>query len=67
MTRVERLTYANWIRIPSRQYERIHGTIESYGGRVKDCDFNWQEDEMVIFYEMAKSNRQEFEKELYSK
>lgn len=68
--KVERQTYANYHIMSLDYYEKIHGLIESYGGRVKDCQlmnnqgtFN---DRLVMFYEMGKSQRTEFEKELHS-
>ena len=66
MTKIDRRTYCNTIISDRKEYEKIHGIIESYGGRVKDVDYNWQTGEMILFYEMGKDQREEFEKELYN-
>ena len=65
MAKVERLTYAKTIILPRQEYTDIHGLVEAYGGRVKDCQFDWNTCDMIMFYEMAKSQKEEFEKELY--
>jgi hypothetical protein len=62
--KVDRLTYADTILLYRHDYERIHGIIEAYGGRIKDCKFNWENDHLLMFFEMAKDQREEFEKEL---
>jgi hypothetical protein len=67
MTRIQRQTYANKIKLEWDEYEKVHGIVEAYGGRVKDCKLNWQTEEMVLFYEMPNAQREEFEKELFSK
>jgi hypothetical protein len=65
MSRVDRLTYAKSLIISRAEYTDVHGIIEAWGGRVKDCQYNWENDDMIIFYEMAKNHREFFEKELY--
>lgn len=64
MVKVERRTYANWYRTSLSNYEIIHGMIESYGGRVKDCTFLESANQIIMFYELGKEQRQEFETEL---
>ena len=64
--KVERMTYANCVILSRKEYEKIHGIVEAFGGRVKDCQFNWENEDMIMFYEMSKANRLEFEKELYA-
>ena len=62
--KVERQTYAGWkvIRLP--EYELVHGIIESFGGRVKDFQ-QLKDEKWIMFFEMGKANRAEFEKEIY--
>jgi len=62
MTKVERQSYADWIKIPTRVYQRVHGLVESYGGTVKDCKIVGTE--FILFYYVPKSSKEEFEKEL---
>jgi len=64
MTKVERQTYTDFIDFPSLQYRRIHGLINSYGGRVLDVKLNWDKQEMILFYEISNNQESEFEKEL---
>jgi hypothetical protein len=40
----------------------VHGLIEEFGGRIKDCQYNWENDDMIMFYEMAKAQKEEFDK-----
>jgi len=63
MTKVERQSYADWIKIPPLQYQRVHGLVESYGGTVKDCKI-FAPSEFILFYYVPKSSKEEFEKEL---
>ena len=64
MTRFNRAEYANYVKFPLKDYEKIHGMIDAYGGRVKDAKLNWETDQVLIFYTMAYSQRAEFEAEL---
>jgi hypothetical protein len=58
------MVYANFKIMESKDYEKVHGLVECYGGRVKDCQYNWSTKEMILYYEMVKANRGYFEKEL---
>ena len=62
--KVERMTYAGFKFSKIDYYRDIHGLIESYGGRVKDCQYKWDEKTILIFYEMTKSNEVTFESEM---
>ena len=64
--KVERMTYAKFVIMQQHEYERIHGLVTAYGGRVLDVQVNWDNEDMIMFYEMGKNQRVEFEKELYS-
>ena len=61
---MERLTYASTLILSRKEYTVVHGIIESFGGRIKDCQYNWDNDDMIMFYEMSKAQGQEFEKAL---
>ena len=65
MVRVNRQTYANYVKIDIFEYEAVHGIIEAYGGRVKQFtqDLAYHDD-WYLFYEMANLQRPEFTKEL---
>ena len=58
------MVYAGFVIMDSKNYEKVHGLVETYGGRVKDCQYNWTNEKMVLFYEMIKANRGFFENEL---
>ena len=64
MSKVERFVYANFVIMSPDKYTSVHGLVETYGGRVKDCQYNWTEKKMILFYEMVKANRGYFEKDL---
>ena len=63
MSRVNRTTYASYLRISLNQYEYVHGLIEEFGGRVKQFSQDLKHlDDWLIFFEMAKSQESEFAK-----
>lgn len=61
MVRVNKQTYADYIKIELHQYRFVHGIIEEFGGRVKQFsqDLHDHED-WYIFFEMAKLQEKEF-------
>ena len=66
--KVERMTYANFVTFAPLQYERIHGIVTGYGGRVLDVKMRFNADNevdlMYMFYEMPNSVKVELEKEI---
>ena len=62
MVRVQKQTYAGYIIVSLEQYELVHGIIDEFGGRVKQFSQDIKHpDDWIIFFEMAKIQRPDFE------
>ena len=59
-------TYAKTIKYDRQEHEKIHGLVKAYGGLIKDVAYVMEDDTCIMFYEMGKEQRAEFEKELYA-
>jgi hypothetical protein len=64
--KVERQSYADFTEMPySRErYTQVHGLVNAYGGRVLDVKFVIEQHKLILFYEMPKTAREEFDKEM---